>query len=448
MLDNDIEGIFELIFSIEADDFGSTRIVDLNPGGQDIPVTKENKAEYVQLLVQNRLKVSIREQIDAFKKGFDEIIPQDLVRIFSATELQLLLNGLPEINVKDCRANTELHQFQQKERTKLLQFTTSSSIVPLEVFGALQGAQGATKVSSFSMLDCLISRVWAIYTDFVFFLSCSFCCISSSECKLFAENQCRLNSQCDRYDEQIIGSHPSEEDLELVFKICTNVLRCQQCGCHNSLADIRVLLILTQKHSVAKAFLNSGACPMLPCYFVIPLNQTRSNKQSWPKRLLTSFPLMAVPNNPIYLLFANICFPWPGNIGQPGWRQSLQLANLFPTMALRGGSWLIALDNKKDQKTQESKKESDNSILKISSGETASSEMQIDEIVPTDPEKYSDDAPWRPTAGKDFPAPNAVADPTTSPNLPGIADAGSTGPSSSATTSNLVSCALGVRGGL
>lgn len=164
MLDNDIDGIFELTFSVEADDFGSTRIVDLKPDGRTIPVTNENKAEYVQLLVQNRLTVSIKDQIEAFQKGFDEIIPRDLVRIFSATELQLLLNGLPDINVEDWRANTELHQFQQsdstvtwfwravrsfdqEERAKLLQFSTGSSRVPLEGFGALQGAQGPTKVS-------------------------------------------------------------------------------------------------------------------------------------------------------------------------------------------------------------------------------------------------------------------------------------------------------------
>ncbi|KNZ63219.1 hypothetical protein VP01_11713g1, partial [Puccinia sorghi] len=79
MLDNDIEGIFELTFSLVADNFGSTRIVGLNPGGQDITVTNKNKAEYVQLLVQSRLKVSIKEKIDAFKKGFDEIIPRDLL---------------------------------------------------------------------------------------------------------------------------------------------------------------------------------------------------------------------------------------------------------------------------------------------------------------------------------------------------------------------------------
>ncbi|KNZ55488.1 hypothetical protein VP01_2663g5 [Puccinia sorghi] len=150
---------------------------------------------------------------------------------------------------------------------------------------------------------------------------------------------------------------------------------------------------------------------------------------------------------------------------------------LVPNNGTTGGSWLIALNDKKDQKTQESAKESGNSTLKIFSGETAGSEMQIDEIVPTDPKKPSDDAPWRLTvdgtmqflmsellkAGRDCLAPNAVADPTTSPNLPGIvrppifsqasqstrmpsldtADVGSTGPSSSVTTSNLVASALG-----
>jgi hypothetical protein len=72
--------------------------------------------------------------------------------------------------------------------------------------------------------------------------------------------------------------------------------------------------------------------------------------------------------------------------------------------------------------------------LKIPSGETAGSEMQIDEIAPTDAENPSDDAPWRPVvdgtmqflmsellkAGKDRLAPSAVADPTNSPTLPGI----------------------------
>jgi E3 ubiquitin-protein ligase HUWE1 len=44
MLENDIDGIFELTYSVEADDFGSTSIVDLKPGGQEIPVTNKKQS--------------------------------------------------------------------------------------------------------------------------------------------------------------------------------------------------------------------------------------------------------------------------------------------------------------------------------------------------------------------------------------------------------------------
>ncbi|CAH7668734.1 hypothetical protein PPACK8108_LOCUS3276, partial [Phakopsora pachyrhizi] len=83
MLEKNIDEIFELMFNVEEDNFGSTQIFDLKSDGRKIAVTNQNKAEYVQLLVQNSLTVSIQEQIDAFKKGFDEIIHQDLVPFFS-----------------------------------------------------------------------------------------------------------------------------------------------------------------------------------------------------------------------------------------------------------------------------------------------------------------------------------------------------------------------------
>jgi E3 ubiquitin-protein ligase NEDD4 len=46
--DNDIEGVLELTFSVDDEKFGERRTIDLKPGGRDIPVTNENKAEYVE----------------------------------------------------------------------------------------------------------------------------------------------------------------------------------------------------------------------------------------------------------------------------------------------------------------------------------------------------------------------------------------------------------------
>ena len=46
--DNDIEGIIELTFAVDDEKFGERHTIDLKPGGRDIPVTNENKGEYVE----------------------------------------------------------------------------------------------------------------------------------------------------------------------------------------------------------------------------------------------------------------------------------------------------------------------------------------------------------------------------------------------------------------
>ena len=57
------------------------RIVPLKEGGETLPVTNENKREFVQLSAQYRLYSSIKSQIEALSAGFYEIIPKDLVSI-------------------------------------------------------------------------------------------------------------------------------------------------------------------------------------------------------------------------------------------------------------------------------------------------------------------------------------------------------------------------------
>lgn len=55
----------------------------LKDGGEAIPVTQENKREFVQLSAQYRLYSSIKDQIESLSAGFYEIIPKDLVTIVS-----------------------------------------------------------------------------------------------------------------------------------------------------------------------------------------------------------------------------------------------------------------------------------------------------------------------------------------------------------------------------
>ena len=69
MLENDITDIISHTFSVETDDFGVTQIVDLIDNGRNIPVTEENKQEYVQLVTEHRLTGSVQAQLEQFLKG-------------------------------------------------------------------------------------------------------------------------------------------------------------------------------------------------------------------------------------------------------------------------------------------------------------------------------------------------------------------------------------------
>ncbi|KAL0090801.1 hypothetical protein F4703DRAFT_1835177, partial [Phycomyces blakesleeanus] len=162
MLENNITDVVDLTFSIDTDDFGTAKTIDLKPNGRDIPVTEQNKHEYVYLVTEQKLTTAIKDQINAFLQGFHDIIPASLIQIFNEQELELLISGLPDIDIDDWRNNTDyetynvssiqiqwfwraVRSFDQEERAKLLQFATGTSKVPLKGFAHLQGSSGLQK---------------------------------------------------------------------------------------------------------------------------------------------------------------------------------------------------------------------------------------------------------------------------------------------------------------
>lgn len=69
MLENDITDIITETFSVEDDVFGEVKVVDLIENGRNIPVTEENKHEYVRLIVEHKLITSVKDQMKAFLTG-------------------------------------------------------------------------------------------------------------------------------------------------------------------------------------------------------------------------------------------------------------------------------------------------------------------------------------------------------------------------------------------
>ncbi|OIW29084.1 HECT-domain-containing protein [Coniochaeta ligniaria NRRL 30616] len=160
MLDNDISGgILEQTFSTEDERFGVITVEDLIPGGRDIDVTNENKKEYVDLMVKWRIEKRIAEQFQAFKEGFQELIPHDLINVFDERELELLIGGIAEIDVDDWKKHTDYRGYTEsdeviqyfwqtvrswdgEQKSRLLQFTTGTSRIPVNGFKDLQGSDG------------------------------------------------------------------------------------------------------------------------------------------------------------------------------------------------------------------------------------------------------------------------------------------------------------------
>ncbi|KAF5097295.1 hypothetical protein D0Z03_001453 [Geotrichum reessii] len=158
-LNNDIEDILELTFSVEDDQFGEIVTVDLKPDGRNIAVTNENKREYVELVTEWKISRRVEEQFKSFMSGFNELIPQELVNVFDERELELLIGGISEIDVDDWKKHTDYRGYSEndeviqwfwkcvrswdsEQKSRLLQFTTGTSRIPVNGFKDLQGSDG------------------------------------------------------------------------------------------------------------------------------------------------------------------------------------------------------------------------------------------------------------------------------------------------------------------
>ncbi|KAK1223466.1 hypothetical protein PQX77_013655 [Marasmius sp. AFHP31] len=159
MLENDITDVLDETFTTTEDRFGELVTIDLKPGGEDIPVTEENKKEYVHAIVEYRISRRIKEQFDAFMEGLLELIPADLLAVFDERELELLIGGMSEIDMDDWSKFTDYRGYEKTDqviewfwqcirswpaerKSRLLQFTTGTSRVPVNGFKDLQGSDG------------------------------------------------------------------------------------------------------------------------------------------------------------------------------------------------------------------------------------------------------------------------------------------------------------------
>ncbi|KAL9598555.1 MAG: hypothetical protein Q9179_003867 [Wetmoreana sp. 5 TL-2023] len=152
IMENEIGDAIVATFEANEEKFGEKFDIELKPGGKDIEVTDENKKEYVELLTEWRIQKRVEEQFNAFVTGFNELIPPDLVNVFDERELELLIGGIADIDVADWKKHTDYRGYEEtspciqgwdaEQKSRLLQFATGTSRIPVNGFKDLQGSDG------------------------------------------------------------------------------------------------------------------------------------------------------------------------------------------------------------------------------------------------------------------------------------------------------------------
>ncbi|KAF1336569.1 Hect ubiquitin ligase, partial [Globisporangium splendens] len=134
-------------------------VTDLVRNGRKIQVMDDNKDFYVERRFHYLLFESVAKPLYVFLKGIYEVVPQEMLMVLDAEELDYLLCGSDVIDVDDWKRNTKynetihahpsmkwfwkhVHAMDLEHKKRLLHFTTGSSRVPIAGFLALTSSDG------------------------------------------------------------------------------------------------------------------------------------------------------------------------------------------------------------------------------------------------------------------------------------------------------------------
>lgn len=76
---------------------------------------------HCSLVIQWRFVSRVQLQMSAFLEGFSQLIPLNFIKIFDENELELLMCGIQNIDVKDWKQNT-LYKGDYNVNSKTIQW--------------------------------------------------------------------------------------------------------------------------------------------------------------------------------------------------------------------------------------------------------------------------------------------------------------------------------------
>ena len=134
--------------------------IELVPGGRNIYLNDQNKNIFISKVIYVEAIMPYEEQIKCIQKGLFSILGAGVHDIFSVEEMNFLITGQEDIDLRDLKENIiykgeynenhpvikmfweKLTNLNKNELIKFLQFSTGSSAVPIDGFGALKDIGG------------------------------------------------------------------------------------------------------------------------------------------------------------------------------------------------------------------------------------------------------------------------------------------------------------------
>lgn len=146
-----------LSFAISDESFGNNKEIELFPGGSKLAVTSANRHRYIHGVAKYYLHDRINIQARSFFRGLYQVIQPDLLSIFCAPELQVLISGsLAQVSVEELQRHTlyaggyssmdrnitrfwaVVSELTERDVALLLKFVTSCERPPSLGFAALE----------------------------------------------------------------------------------------------------------------------------------------------------------------------------------------------------------------------------------------------------------------------------------------------------------------------
>ncbi|XP_042178751.1 ubiquitin-protein ligase E3A-like isoform X2 [Oncorhynchus tshawytscha] len=156
--EGDVEEDMMITFQISQTDlFGDPITYDLKENGDKIPVSVDNRKEFVSLYSDYILNKSVERQFKAFRRGFQMVTNESPLKcLFRPEEVELLICGSRNLDFhaleetteydggynKDCRIIKDfwetVHSFGEEDKRLFLQFTTGTDRAPVGGLGKLK----------------------------------------------------------------------------------------------------------------------------------------------------------------------------------------------------------------------------------------------------------------------------------------------------------------------